>query len=149
MATKRRYVNMENKPPSRLCVRKNDLDDFKVLLQEKDSPFYKKDNKSVFLMAMILGFHNKQSLPLDKKEEFVRMEYFSQDDKSLMKAIAIKSSEKGLKILLNQQEIYSIAEQYAAGGIGYLKSAVFDSKYGSYVKRLEADLIDAFDKLKR
>ena len=138
---------MENKPPTRVFVRKKDIDDFRVLQQEKDSNFYKKDNKSIFLMAMILGFNNKQRIPFDKREEFVRMEYFSQEDKSLMKAIAIKSSEKGLKVLLDPQAIYSIAEQYAAGGIGYLKEMVFGSQYGSYVKKLESDLVEAFDKL--
>ena len=138
---------MENKPPTRVFVSKKDINNFKVLQQEKDSPFYKKDNKSVFLMAMTLGFHNKQKTPLNKREEFVRMEYFSQDDKSLMKAIAIQSSEKELKVLLDPQEIYSIAEQYATGGIGYLKNLVFGGQYGSYVKKLESDLVDTFDKL--
>ena len=125
---------MESKPPTRVFVSKKDIGDFRVLQQEKDSPFYKKDNKSVFLMAMILGFHNKQKIPLNTREEFVRMEYFSQDDKSLMKAIAIQSSEKELKVLLDPQEIYSIAEQYATGGISDLKKEVFGSMYGSYVK---------------
>lgn len=138
---------MENKPPTRLFVGKKDIDDFRFLQQAKDSPFYKKDNKSVFLMAMILGFHNEQKIPFDKREEFVRMEYFSQDDKSLIKAIAIKRSEEGLKVLLDPQEIYSIAEQYANGGIGYLKNLVFGSQHGSYVKKLESDLVEAFDKL--
>ena len=71
---------MANKIPDRLFVRAKDIDSFRLLLKEKDSPFYKKNNQSVFLMAMVLGFHNKQRVTLDKKEEFVRMEYLSRNE---------------------------------------------------------------------
>jgi len=138
---------MERKTPTRVFVRKEDIDDFRVLLQEKDSPLYKKDNKDVFLMAMIFGFCNKQKLLLEQKEEFVRIEYFSLEDNSLIKAIAIHDHPDGLKVLLDKQKVYAIAEEYATGGISYLKESVFDSRFGSYIKKIESELVEAFEKL--
>ena len=41
----------------------------------------------------------------------------------------------------------SIAEKYAAGGIKELKRSAFDEKSGSYVKKLESELVDAYQSL--
>jgi len=137
---------MERRSPDRVFVRKDDIEDFKLLLQEKDSPFFKRDNKAVFLMAMIWGFHSSHKMELDKKEGYVRTEYFSPDEQSLIKAIAI-SAEGDLKVLLDKQKVYSIAEQYAAGGIKYLKEEAFESRHGTFAKRLEALLLETYEKL--
>lgn len=45
--------------------------------------------------------------------------------------------------MLDKQKIYSIAEQYATGGISLLKAKVMSGEYGSYAKKLESDLLRA------
>jgi hypothetical protein len=137
---------MENKGPDRLYVRSKDLDDFKMLLQDRDSPFFKKDNKDVFIMAMIFGYKNGQKTSVEKKEGFFRVTNLSGNEKSLIKALAV-NSEGDLRVLLDKQKVFSVAEEYAAGGIKHLKDAVFNSKYGSYVKWLESELVSAYEKL--
>lgn len=137
---------MNNKTPDRINVRKNDIENFKILLREKDSPFFKKDNKDAFIMAMIFGYFNNNTIPLDKKEGFIRIEYLSLEEKSLIKAIAIEKAND-LKILLDKQKVYSIAEEFAAGGIEILKDAIFGKKFGSFIKKLEADLVETYEKL--
>ncbi len=139
---------MSNKIPDRLRIRKEDLESFRLLNKERTSFLYGKENKELFIMAMIYGFLNKTRLKLDKKEGFVREEYLNDEYRTVMKAVAIKE-EGALEILLDPQKVYSIAEEYAAGGIGYLKNDVFNKKEGSYVKRLEELLVDLYDKINK
>jgi len=134
------------KIPDRLHIKKSYEKDFKDLL-EKDSPLSKKGNKHIFIMGMVMGFYNVSRVPLDKKEQFVRIEYLNDDDKSLIKAIAI-NEENDLNILLDEERVYSIAEEYASGGIKYLKEMVLIKEYGSFIKKFETYLLDKFNKLK-
>jgi hypothetical protein len=48
-------------------------------------------------------------------------------------------------VLLDEQKVYSIAEQYATGGVKLLKNKVFSGEYGSYAKKLESDLLRQYD----
>jgi hypothetical protein len=135
------------KKPDRLFVEKNELKNFKLLQEEKDSPLYKKENKDVFMMALMMGLKNGARLPLRNKEGFIREDYLSNDEKSIIKAIAV-NAEENLSVLLNLEKIYQIAEEYAAGGIKYLVDSVFKKQHGSYATRLETELIDICEKYK-
>ncbi len=138
---------MRTERPDRLYIRKNDLADFENLKKEKDSSFSGRENKEIFIMAMAYGFYNKSKIPLDKKEGYIREEYLNDDERSIIKAIAVYD-EGDLNVLLNPPKVYSIAEEYAAGGIKYLKGEVFDKRGGSYIKKLEARLVEEFKKNK-
>lgn len=135
---------MKTECPDRLYVRKDNLEDYELLKKEKDSIFFGKENKDIFIMAMILGYYNKKKKCLDKKEGFFREEYLNDEERSLIKAIAIKE-EGNLSVLLDKQKVYSIAEEYAAGGIGYLKDEVFNKQHGGYLKKLEEKLVEEFE----
>lgn len=130
--------------PDRVNIRKSDRLIYERLFKN-DSPFAKKEAKELFIMAMILGFCNGTKVELDTKEGYVRIEYFSDEQKSIIKAIAVAESGN-LNILLKKKEVFSIAEKYAAGGIALLKDEVFNT-YGNYSKRLESDLLDEYNKL--
>jgi len=132
------------KKPDRLCVDKEDLADFRMLLEEKDSPLYKRENKDVFVMAMTTGYKNGARLPLKTREGFIREEYLSVEERSIIKSIAIQQ-DKNLSILLDMEKVCQIAEEYARGGIKYLKDSVFQKSHGAYPKRLEAELLDEFE----
>lgn len=135
---------MENKVPDRLNIRKSDRKDYDRLL-EKDSPFAGKENKDLFMMALIIGFHEETRVKLDKKEGFFLLYHLNDKENSIIKAIAV-AKEGDLNILLDKKKVYSIVEEYAAGGIKLLKDKVFSGGYGSYIKKLESELIDKFKK---
>lgn len=135
---------MENKVPDRLNIQKSDRKDYDRLL-EKDSPFVGKENKDLFMMALIIGFHEETRVKLDRKEGFFLLYHLNDKENSIIKAIAVVK-EGDLNILLDKKKVYSIVEEYAAGGIKLLKDKVFSGGYGSYIKKLESDLIDEFKK---
>lgn len=135
----------EDRKVDRLYVDKRDVKDFNRL-KEEDSPFAGSQNKDVFLAAMVVGYHEDSKIELKNREGYVREEYLSPEDLTLIKAIAV--SETGdLKVLLDKQKVFSIAEQYATGGIALLKAKVFSGEYGSYAKKIESELLRAYEKL--
>jgi hypothetical protein len=135
----------EEKKIDRLYVDKRDLTDFNRL-KEQDTPFAGCQNKDIFLAAMVVGYHEGSKIPLKNKEGYVREEYLTQEDLTLIKSIAI-AEEGDLKVLLDKQKVFSIAEQYATGGITLLKAKVFSGEYGSYAKKLESELLRAYETL--
>ncbi len=137
---------MISKEPDRLYIRKSDRKDYDRLL-EKDSPFVGKENKDLFMMALITGFHEGTRVKLDKREGFFLLYHLNDKENSIIKAIAV-AKEGDLNILLDKKKIYSIAEEYATSGIKLLKDKVFSGGYGSYIKKLESELIDEFERIK-
>jgi len=137
---------MVNKEPDRLYIRKSDRKHYDRLL-EKDSPLVGKENKDLFMLALITGFHEGARVKLDKREGFFLLYHLNDKENSIIKAIAV--AEKGdLNILLDKKKVYSIAEEYAAAGIKLLRDKVFSGGYGSYIKKLESELIDEFERIK-
>lgn len=138
---------MKGKVPDRLYVEKSDLEDFNIL-KDKGSDLHGKENKEIFIMAMVLGFYNGARRNLDTKEGYFLEYHLTDEERSLIKAIAI-NEEQDLDVLLNPQKVYSIAEEYATGGIKYLKEEVLGTQqYGIYLKRLESQLVEIFEKIK-
>lgn len=137
---------MKNNIPDRLYV--SNKDDYKRI-QERDSPLAQKENKYIFMMAMVIGYKEGSRVNLPKgKEEWVRTEYLNSDEKSVIKAIAV-AEEGSLDVLLDKKKVYSIAEEYAAGGIKLLKNSIFSGGYGSFIKKLESELVDEFKKFEK
>jgi len=115
----------------------------------EDGPFKGRENKELFLLAMGIGFHERSQKKLKSKEGYVRTEYLSDEEKAIIKSIAI-SKEGDLSILLDKKKVYSIAEEYAAAGIKILSEKVFGGEYGSYIKKLESDLVQIYrEKIKK
>jgi len=123
----------------RVFIRKSDREDYKLL--QKKEPFKGKANKEVFMMAMAVGFHegSQISFRTGEKDGFFLLKDLNDKEKSIFYAIAV--AEKNLNTLSDENEVYSIAENYANGGIKLLKDGVFSGEYGSYVKKMESELI--------
>jgi len=134
----------EEKKIDRFYVDKRDVEKFNRL-KERDSPFAGSQNKDVFLAAMVVGFHEKSKIDLKNKEGYVREEYLTPRELAVIKAIAV-ADEGNLEILLDKQKVFSIAEQYATGGIEILKTKALSGEYGSYAKKLESELLRAHEK---
>lgn len=139
------------KEPLVIRVKEKNLKDFNELLNNKESPFIKSTRKAVFLMAMAMGFHAKikDDLKSSKTKDYDRVAYLNSTEKALIKAIAVSENKEDLGILLNPKEVYSIAERYAAGGIKILKNKVFSGEFASYIKRLEAELLEIYKDVKK
>jgi hypothetical protein len=136
----------DREDPTRLYIERPDKEKYDSLLG-KDGVFAGKDNKDVFIMAMVIGYSRGVRVELVRKEGYVRFEYLKDRDKSIMKSIAV--ADRGtLDVLLNKKMVYSIAEEYAAGGIKLLVDMVFGGSYGSFEKRLESELVEEFERIK-
>ena len=122
-------------------------EDFYRLNDKNDSPLCG-ENKRVFMMAMVMGYIMESRKPLKKRYQsgILRTESLKPEDKAIIKALAL-AEEKDLSIYSDKRKIYTIAEEYASGGIKYLKEDVFGKQHGSYVKRLESDLVERVKKI--
>jgi hypothetical protein len=137
----------EKKKVNIICIDKKDVDDFTSLRERKDSSFADAQNKEIFLAAMVVGFREGGRIKLKNKDGYFREAYLNDEERTLIRAIAI-STEGNLNVLLDEQKVYSIAEEYATGGISLLKAKVLSGEYGSYVKKLESELLKAYGKVK-
>ena len=133
---------MKRQAPKVINVEAKKKKDFDLLKDDRASFFYGKDHKDIFLMAMVYGFHKSTFKPLEEKHSggHCRVETLNERDITLIKALAVKKTGS-LDVLLDLKDVYSIAEQYANGGISYLKDDVFSKQHGNYAKRLEELLV--------
>jgi len=95
---------------------------------------------------MVSGYYEGSRVKIKKKEGYVRESYLNPEDRALINALAV-SEEGNLNVLLDAQRVFSIAEEYATGGIRLLKARVFGEEYGSYTKKLESELLRAYEKI--
>lgn len=133
---------MNKKPRDRIFIDSADRKDFERL-KKPDAPLAGKENKELFMMALIVGYNEGNRIPLKDKYGFVRLEYLSEKEDAIIKSIAI-SEEGGLDVLLDKDKVYTIAEEYASGGIKLLKSQVMGKIHGDYMKWFESKIIDKF-----
>jgi len=127
--------------PDRLYVSKRYVVDFRQLASDLDV-----DAKNVFFMAMALGFLNKEHEELEAKEGYILIQNIKEPEHALMSAIAFDKTGN-LGVFLDKKRVYTIAEEYASGGLKYLKNDVIKEQFGSYNKRLESQLLQQFSKL--
>lgn len=125
-------------------IDESDREDYRKLLDEEDSPLHGIGNPAIYLLAVAVGYYKGERVELDNRDDWTRIEYFDDRDLSLIKAIAVQ--EEGLDVLLNQKEVFRIAEEYATTGIKLLKNEVYSGDYGNFIKRLESDLVKEYEK---
>ena len=85
--------------------------------------------KDVFIWSACLGFRSGRRKPITGKRKMIfRWAQLSpQTDIPLLKAIAIADSGD-VQVLLNQNEIVNIAEEYANAGIYELRDSVLEGR---------------------
>jgi len=140
----------KEKDPLILNIQKSDLEHY-MRLKEKDSPIANKDRKDLFLLSMCIGYHSGSRIKTSewgKKETYVRLEYLNESEKSMINALSI-AEEGNLEVLFDMKKVYSLAEEYAAGGINILLDMVLSGGYGSFSKRLESKLLEQYDKIQQ
>jgi len=103
------------------------------------------ENKHFFVLAVMFGYLNKKKKPLKKQDRtksgFTRAAYLRENDIALLQSIAI-NEENDIGLVNNISKVFSIAEEYANGGINDLKEFVYDNpadflkKFASKLKKL-------------
>jgi hypothetical protein len=88
---------------------------------------------------MALGFINELRREIDNKEGIARIEYFSNSDLALIKAIALHTTND-VNILNDKKEVYKIAEEYAHAGIKILTDKIDASALGTFDKSFESEI---------
>ena len=133
--------------PDRVYIERKDRKRFYDKLLGKDSPLRRPNfqNKDIFLLAMSLGFQEKNRQKLKTKEGYFFAKNFSEEENALLYALAV-FEEDDLKVLLDKKKVYSIAEEYAKGGIPILYHKVFNGGFGSFEKKFEVELVKIFNK---
>jgi dnd system-associated protein 4 len=96
--------------------------------------------KDAFMWAACLGYQIAERRPITGKRVtiFRWAQFTPQTDVHTLKALAIADSGD-VNVLLNQDEILTIAEEYANAGIHELRASVLD-KYGQPLWNLVAKL---------
>jgi len=111
-------------------------------LQDQLDEFKQMDNKDFFMLAVLFGYLNNKKKKLEHASKtesgFTRERYLSAEDNGVLKAIAI-AGEKNIEIVNDIVRVYSIAEEYANGGISYLKEFIFDDQ-ASFVKNFASEI---------
>jgi dnd system-associated protein 4 len=113
-------------------------DDYEKLTKDRLSPFYKRDYRDVFLLALAMGVSKNMSRPLKKRIPNIPLRGFTEEEKWFLKSIAI-SKTGNMEILSDSKEIFKIAEEYANGGIKLLVREVFEN-ISNYDEVLEEEL---------
>lgn len=135
------------------CVTMVESEDYKILnVSEKafkdfqaimKKPEFKRiddlQNKHPFLLAMVLGFKNNRCIAISGKHSggYCREETLSDDERSIIKAIAINKTND-VNIIGNLKMQYQIAEMYANGGVEILNEIA--SQPGDFFVNLSKEL---------
>lgn len=136
---------MSNKGPDRFGISKKNKKLYDKL-KARDSPFTTKENSDLFMAALMVGYYEvKKPMELQVKLGYAQKTTFSDKDLSIINSIAVKE-EGSLDVLLNKSKVVITAEQYANAGIELLVDKVFNGEYGDFLRRLESDLVDEFEK---
>lgn len=140
---------MESKKPTLLYCRKGEKKIYERL-REEEALFRGAELKDIFMMAMALGFREGKRNKLDKKESggLIRFSYLNDIDKSIIQSVAV-ATDKQLDVLVDKKKVYSIAEEYASGGIRLLENEAVRGEFGSYQKRLGVKLLEEAEQIKK
>ncbi|MRR53948.1 MAG: hypothetical protein EG822_05465 [Deltaproteobacteria bacterium] len=86
-----------------------------------------KTMKDVFLWAVTLGYRRGERRPISGKKltVFRWAQFNSQTDIPVIKAISLTNGEN-IEVLLSQDEMLTIVEEYANAGIHDLRARIYD-----------------------
>jgi hypothetical protein len=112
---------------SRIYVRKKYIDIYRELRNDKpSSPRIFTENKDLFVLCSTIGFKSEKQNELKNTEMLLWSGTLDENQETVLKAIAVKSSEeKNLSILDNMETVYRISEQYADRGMEILIEEIF------------------------
>lgn len=104
-------------------------DFYKDLTKVTKSFFHNSNMTNIFIMAMALGFKKDSHRPLKKPSNTIPTAIFTKEEKWLMISLYFETHfEAGISVLWEPEQILKNAEEYANGGIQFLKLLYDDSE---------------------
>ncbi len=109
------------------------------LLTDESAPF--KTMKDVFMLALAIGFRLRRRVSLNRRQEICRVTVFTpQTDLPFIRALGVAATGDP-SILGNQDQLLSIAEEYANAGMEELHRLYYDEP-GELTDKLVAYLME-------
>ncbi len=109
----------------RICITESNHAIYEDLTKEREGlpqPF--KTMKDLFLLATLIGYRYGQRIPLETRRGIFSWAQFSlQEDIPVLQALAIAETGN-VNVLANQDELLTIAEEYANSGIVEIQEQV-------------------------
>ena len=104
--------------------RTKDIEDYLVRIVGSKNEI---SNKEVFMLCLAMGFHFDKIRPRPPRTtDAVRLSAVKDHEFAIMKSVALAKT-KDYKILLDEDRMYDIVEEFAAGGLEILVT-LMDSK---------------------
>ncbi len=115
-------------------------------LTSKSSPFWGKQFREVFMLALAIGFINNKRKKLTKRIPNIHSIALNREEKWLINCVAV-STEKNIEVLLDPKKVFLIVEEYANWGIKVLLKEIMEET-ADYDKVLEGQLRKVISKSK-
>lgn len=104
----------------------------------KDNKRYSRD---IFTLAMAFGYINDIRMPIGSKDNFVNKSNMGDILPALITSLAITKSDEGIEVLgKDSSDIYSVAEQYANGGLEILNSEYVGNE-AEFIEKLRIQIL--------
>lgn len=104
-------------------------DFYKDLIKVTKSFFYNKMMTNIFITAMALGYKKDSRIPIKKPSNSIPTAVFTKEERWLMISLYFKTHPKdGISALWEPEQILKNAEEYANGGIKFLKMIYEDNE---------------------
>jgi len=120
---------------------KDSVADIRYALRGADEK--EQSNGELFMLCLGIGFKWKFKVATPpRKSDAVRLSYLKEKDISVMRAIAISETGRA-DVVTNEDDVYDIVEQYAAGGLALIAKRLSD---GDDIKQwLVAEIFTSFE----
>lgn len=133
----------------RISIRKEDRVIYESI-RKNDGDLKGISNMDLFLMAMMLGVHEKgkhglKGVKSTATDGLVRIASFTDDAWNIIRSLAVYEEEY-MEVLLSNNKMFDVAEKYATVGINELNKLYFENEH-NFLKRMEKLLIDEFNAL--
>jgi hypothetical protein len=127
--------------PDRLYIEKVDRHLYETL--ESERFIGKRSDRELFLFAMAYGVKNGHRQPIRTREGYFLAKDLRDEDRAIMRAVVI-SNGPGQEALLDEGQVFQVAEEYAHAGVTLLAAAINGTVFGTFEKSFEKDLADLF-----
>lgn len=115
------------------------------ILVDKENSFSFHQRADIFALAACVGYFHNKSVPFDQSSEPIIWEFFTIDNRNVLKIIAFLESKDPNVLLENTEDngdkMLKIVEAYANGGLGIIEQRLVEAE----TKGL--DRLDAFFEL--
>ena len=94
-------------------------------------------NTDLFMLCLAVGFEmNKIREVPPRKSDAVRISYLKEPHLAIMKSVALSHTQDHM-VLMNEDNVYDIVEQFAAGGLEILSIQMQTQvNFGTYLSKL-------------